>query len=845
MTQFVATPSPQVIRSFIAWRCIFSLFTASLFPVLPNRSSAAVVVPPSSAVVSFSVGEPDAVAAPAITSFTADTSTLATTGMCTLKWTAPGASSLSISPNVGTVTGGSISVSPLANTIYTLTATNDAGSATAVVNVALTTPALTLGTAPVVKIRRDDHVATVEMDFDESAGWGGQLWNVGTDGRDGCGYRVQWWADGAAISAILATDGCTSENATGVGASASLTATRQLVTPNRVVQIQPIANNALYHLRVERLNSLGQVCSKATEMTFNGGDGTRVAALRSSLTFFDDFNLPMGAPDERKWNNAMAPQSDPRYNLFFVNDQCHVHTLNGTLNGAAGDRAQVAQRARKPIAIENSVRRRIVFDMDALFGPRSVWYLDLNPVATDLTGHMSFFDEDGDKALPAHVIRFKASGDFFSVHLIDGNGAAYKVAEANLSQFGRRMCTNVRRAFDVRLGTDGCQVFVDGTSVINTTFAAGSVIPGTYELLWSTIGYNSSKDNNPYFLSHWDNFGFDGPDLEPRAVHNYVTRIAGSDYQHASAWNNARPTFTVNVPDDIRPTAPGVVSEAWLVFNYMVDNYSTTTIKPGDRVLVNGTTNFALPAQQNNTSPLNPSAVGWNSPSTLRIKLGEVAQGGVSPLKIGNNTFQFFVENTGLINVHVEVFTPKSGEPAYTPPSSLHPVPMHADVPKAGPPAKFIFIDGKEWSHTEAGIQGPTVAGAINAEVLVGNSNWANWAPQWLNFPATSAEFWGQGGTTGIKTVELFLRRRGTGTGPGDRIAVLTTNRDAPAPQVRFVFPIDTRLFANGEYELFVEATTHAGLKSHPEYPDGAFKWTSGTGAWSGAYEPVLITIAN
>ena len=112
--------------------------------------------------MSFSVGEPDAVAAPAITSFTADTSTLATTGMCTLKWTAPGASSLSISPNVGTVTGGSISVSPLANTNYVLTATNDAGSATASVNVTFTTPALTLGTAPVVKIRRDDHVATVE-----------------------------------------------------------------------------------------------------------------------------------------------------------------------------------------------------------------------------------------------------------------------------------------------------------------------------------------------------------------------------------------------------------------------------------------------------------------------------------------------------------------------------------------------------------------------------------------------------------------------------------------------------------------------------------------------------------
>ncbi|MEO6996416.1 MAG: GDSL-type esterase/lipase family protein [Lacunisphaera sp.] len=787
---------------------------------------------------------PPSGAAPVINSFTADTSSLATTGLCTLLWNVTGATTLSISPDIGTVTGNTISFSPLASTTYTLSATNAGGTVTTTTQVTLTTPALTLEQAPVVKIKRDDHVATVEMDFDESAGWGNQLWTVGTNGRDGCGYRVQWWADAAAVSTILATDGCGSDSATGTGANSLLAVGRQMVTPNRIVQLQPLANNALYHVRVERLNGLGQVCSQPTELTFNGGDGTRVAALRSSMTFFDDFNLPMGAPDERKWNNAMAPQTDPRYSMFFVNDQCHVHTLNGTLNEAAGDKSQVAERPRKAIAIEAGVRRRIVFDMDALFGPRSVWYLDLNPIPTDLTGHSSFFDEDGEKALPASVIRFKETGDQFSVHLIDSTGASYEIAETTLSDFGRRMCTNVRRSFDIRLGTDGVQVFVDGTSVMNIPFAAGAVQPGTYDLLWSTIGYNSSKENDPYFLSHWDNFGFDGPDLESRAVHNYVTRIAGTDLQHANASNNARPTFTVNIPDDIRPTAPGAKSEAWLVFNYMEEDYSYTTINPGDHVLVNGTTSVALPPQQNNTSPLDPTTLGWNSPSTLRIKLGEVAQGGVSPLAIGNNTFQFFATNTGITNLHVEVFTPKSAEPPFTPPSALHTVPLLADVPKVGPPASFVFIGGKEWTETDAGtIQGPTVSGKIDAEVLVGNKNWANWAPQWLVFPAASTELWGQGGTTGIKTVELFLRRKGTGTGPGDRIAVLNTNRDAPAPQVRYVFAIDTSRFPNGDYELFVLATTSTGLKSHPEYPGSAFRWDASV--WSGAYEPVNITIAN
>ncbi len=786
---------------------------------------------------------PASTTAPVINSFTIDSSSLNTNGMCTLLWNVSGATSLSVSPNVGAVTGNLIAVSPLANTTYTLSATNAQGTVTAMASVVLNTPALTLEAAPVVNIRRDDHVATIEMDFDDTA-WA-QLWDVDTAGRKGCGYRVQWWADGTAISTILTTDGCTSENSGGSTAAVpNMSAPRQLVTPNRVIQIQPLANNVLYHVNVVRLNGLGQICSQPTEQTFNGGDGTRVAALRSSMTFFDDFNLPMGAPDERKWNNAMTPQTDPRFNLFFVNDQCHVHTLNGTLNGAAGDKSQVAQRPRKPIAIENGVRRRIVFDMDGIMSPRSVWYLDFNPVKADLTGHMSFFDTDGEKALPAGVLRLKASNQSFSVHLIDGTGASYQIAEAVLYEKGRKMSSNVRRSFDVRVGTDGIQVFVDGTSVIDTAFAAGAFKPGTYDLLWSTIGYNTSKDNNPYFLSHWDNFGFDGPDLEPRAVHNYVTRIDGTDYQHTSRWNSSYPTFTVNIPDDIRPTASGAGSEAWLVFNYMVNVFSYTTIDPGDHVLVNGVS-YALPQPANNTSPLDPtlSAV-WNNPTTVRIKLGEVQQGGVSPLLVGNNTFQFFANNTGIIDLHVEVITPKNAEPPYTPPSALHHVPLQAELPKLGPPASIVFIGGQEWTQVSEGvIQGPTVSGKSNVEVVVGNSNWANWAPQWLNMPALSTEIWSSGGTTGIKTVELFLRKKGVTTGYGDRIAVLTTSRDAPAPQVRYVFDFDTTRFPNGDYELYVLGTTATGVKSHPTFFGSAFRWDPTV--WGGAYEPVSITIAN
>lgn len=69
--------------------------------------------------------------APTITSFSAAPSTISAGGTSTLAWSASGATSLSIAPGVGTVTGTSVQVHPTATTQYVLTATNASGSATA------------------------------------------------------------------------------------------------------------------------------------------------------------------------------------------------------------------------------------------------------------------------------------------------------------------------------------------------------------------------------------------------------------------------------------------------------------------------------------------------------------------------------------------------------------------------------------------------------------------------------------------------------------------------------------------------------------------------------------------
>ncbi|MBX3737841.1 MAG: hypothetical protein KF715_14190 [Candidatus Didemnitutus sp.] len=88
----------------------------------------------ASAQATITVSAP-AVPAPTIDSFTATPSTIQSGGSATLAWSVTGADTLTISPDIGAVTGNSRSVSPTATTTYTLTATNTTGSVTSTATV--------------------------------------------------------------------------------------------------------------------------------------------------------------------------------------------------------------------------------------------------------------------------------------------------------------------------------------------------------------------------------------------------------------------------------------------------------------------------------------------------------------------------------------------------------------------------------------------------------------------------------------------------------------------------------------------------------------------------------------
>ena len=717
-----------------------------------------------------------------------------------------------------------------------------------------------LGSAPVVQVLRDDRVATVEMDYDAENPWG-QFWVMSGDPGDDAGFLVMWWPEvptqGEQSRALKGQDGagCMNPDHFSVPMWSSPISgdgppgARWLVTGNRRVQLQPLDNDRAYRVRVQRLNARGEIASLASETAFAGGDGARVAALRASLTAFDDFNLALGPADERLWNNAQMVSTDPRFNLFFINDQLHVHTINGTNVENTGDKSQTSQRFRKKLRLPASGERRIVFDMDSPLSPRSVWYLDLNPVAADLTGHASFFDEEGALGLPAGILRLRAQGQSLSASIVDLQGASHRIADVDMEQLGRQAISNVRRAFDIRVSTGHLRVLIDGRSAIDAPFAPHVLPASDYELLWVGFGYNTTKDGVPYFLQHWDNFGFDGPVVDARTTHNYVTRIEGTDYRKANRGETDFPTFSIEIPDALAPTVAGATAEAWLVWTYQMGDYSPLDVLPTDFVRINGTTDVIVPQPGNNTAPSNPSVMSWGMPHTARVKIADLVAGGPSPLTVGSNTVQFFVQNAGLLNLHLEVMYPAGSQPAYTPPAQIHHFPLHAELPRVGPPARLTTIDDTGIGADQLlGAETPVpidVDGATALDIEIGNASWAGWARELMRVPVTSTEVWSTGGTAGIASVEVFLRpaQAGAGSGPGERVAWIDTAVDAPAPQGRYRLWFDAGDFANGDYQLFVRATTPSGLHSHPSYGDELHFFD--TADLSGAYYPIPIRIDN
>lgn len=174
---------------------------------------------------------PSSSSPPVIASFGASPPAVTTGQSSALTWSVSGATSLSIDPGVGTVTGSSTSVSPATTTIYTLTAANAAGRATSTTTVTVSPGA----PAP---------VATVGVVLELPSIVVGQLTRATASLRDPggillSGRQVSWQTSDLTVAAV---DASGLVLGTGAG-TATVTATSEGMSGRAdiVVSLPPVA----------------------------------------------------------------------------------------------------------------------------------------------------------------------------------------------------------------------------------------------------------------------------------------------------------------------------------------------------------------------------------------------------------------------------------------------------------------------------------------------------------------------------------------------------------------------------------------------------------------------------
>jgi uncharacterized protein YkwD/chitodextrinase len=144
-------------------------------------------------VISPPTGTPGPTPVPVINSFTASPSAITAGQSATLSWSVTGATSISIDNGIGAVTGTSQPISPGSTTVYTLTASNSGGSATAKVTV---TVSAVVDTQPPTAPSLSSVVAKGPTEVDLA--WTGSTDNVGV-----AGYQVL--RNGAALASVAGT----------------------------------------------------------------------------------------------------------------------------------------------------------------------------------------------------------------------------------------------------------------------------------------------------------------------------------------------------------------------------------------------------------------------------------------------------------------------------------------------------------------------------------------------------------------------------------------------------------------------------------------------------------------
>lgn len=199
------------------------------------------------------------IAKPSITGFTASPGSVTSGQTSTLSWSVTGATSLSLDNGIGPVTGTtSKAVTPAVSTTYTLTATNAAGSVTAIVTVAVSAP------APPSITSYTASPSTIATGHSTTLNWmvtGGAAVSI-----SGIGSQ-----SGTSVSVSPATT--TSYTLTAINAAGSATATITVTVETQAPLITDFWSNPV-QITSGQTASLNWDVSLADTMTLDNGIGT-------------------------------------------------------------------------------------------------------------------------------------------------------------------------------------------------------------------------------------------------------------------------------------------------------------------------------------------------------------------------------------------------------------------------------------------------------------------------------------------------------------------------------------------------------------------------------------------
>jgi hypothetical protein len=627
-------------------------------------------------------------------------------------------------------------------------------------------------------IEQDDHNAIVQWDFDPK--------NPTTPNPAGvAGYKITW-------------------------GPASQPDSFSKLTEERIIQLQPLTNGEPYVARIQSVDSAGHLSVASPTISFTGSSA-RVDALRTRMNgFFDDFNLPAGAPDERKWNSAYSRCNADTSNGFFINDQFHAH--NTVFSGTC-DRGQSISRPRATLDFSDNGTRTIVFDWDGEFR-RSQWYLDLVPRLMDISGQVNLEGVVA-PADPANALRFHQNEQVVSVEVFGSTGTLTTPAFTNWKPYppldwaGLKQVPNVRRHWEIHISRDYTEILINGVKVLATAPGAFHLSEDHYYLLWNVFSYNTAKANAPFVLGHWDNFGFDAPadTTHDIVTHNYRLVNTGSDFMKASGIY-APALATLNIPDAVS----GATARR-LMFTLQMEMNGTYAWSPSDSVSVNGS-QFPIPEPHSNAQPAISSSalIDAYRPYSVIIPLPD----GV--LVQGNNQISFNTLSSRVHNIHVELDFSAAAEPAYTPPALAIGGAVTPTIPAIGPNAFITQIGAKTvegWldNLTDPATFDPTVSGIVPISVQV----------------HSDIALQGTGSNVGVKQIELLIDQR----------VVLTQRTDAEvaAPSVITTLNLDTRGLSNGTHEIYLRAYNTRCTPSIPDYHAAS--------AESGWYFPLHIKVQN